>query len=44
MTELNRFNMGTSDADGYDGKDADDVDEEQEALYADGESAQKVEG
>jgi len=44
VTELNRFDMGTSDADGYDGKDADDVDEEEEALYADGESTQKVEG
>jgi hypothetical protein len=44
VTELNRFDMGTSDADGYNGKDADDVDEEEEALYADGESTQKVEG
>ena len=46
-TELERFNLGTSDVDGYegeDGEDADaDADEEEEASQADDGSTQNVE-
>jgi hypothetical protein len=44
-TELERFNLGTSDVDGYEGQDgADSVpDEEDEASQADDGSTQNVE-
>ena len=37
MTELERFNLGTSDVGGYEGEDGDDADadEEEEASQAD---------
>jgi len=45
--ELQRFDLGTSDIDGNEGEDGDDVDvdadEEEEALQADDESTQNVE-
>jgi hypothetical protein len=34
-TKLNRFDLGTSDVDGYEDKDGDDADEEEEASRAD---------
>jgi len=47
MTELERFDLGTSDVDGYEGEDGDnadaDADEEVEALQADDGSKQNVE-
>ena len=45
MTELQRFNLGTSDVDGYDGDYGDDMDtdEEEEASLADDGSTQNVE-
>jgi len=44
-TELERFDLGTSDVDGYEGDDGDDADadEEEEALLADDGSTQNVE-
>jgi len=44
-TELERFDLGTSDVDGYEGKDGDDADadEEEEASQADAGSTQNVE-
>jgi len=44
-TELERFDLGTSDVDGYEGEDGDDadVDEEEEASQAEDESTQNVE-
>ena len=44
-TELERFDLGTSDVDGYEGEDGDDADadEEQEASQADDGSTQNVE-
>jgi len=46
-TELERFDLGTSDVDGYEGKDGDDADadadEEEEASQADDGSTQNVE-
>jgi hypothetical protein len=44
-TELERFDQGTSDVDGYEGEDGDDadVDEEEEASQADDGSTQNVE-
>jgi len=47
MTELQRFDLGTSDVDGYEGKDGDDVDadadEEEQSSQADDGSTQNVE-
>jgi len=45
VTELERFDLGTSDDDGYEGEDGDDayVDEEEKALQADDGSTQNVE-
>jgi hypothetical protein len=45
VTELERFDLGTSDVDGYEGEDGDDadVDEEEQALQADDGSTQNVE-
>jgi hypothetical protein len=43
MTELERFDLGTSNANGYDGEDDDDADEAEEALEADDGSSQNVE-
>jgi hypothetical protein len=45
MTELERFDLGTSDVDGYQDKDGDDADvnEEQEASQADDGTTQNVE-
>jgi len=47
MTELKRFDLGTSDVDGYEGEDGDDADvdadEEEEALQTDDRSTQNVE-
>jgi len=45
-TELERFDRGTSDVDGYEGENWDDADadEEEEALQADAGSTQNVEG
>jgi hypothetical protein len=34
-TELESFDLGTSDVDGYEGEDGDDADEEEEASQAD---------
>jgi len=44
-TELERFDLGTSDVDGYEGDDGDDADadEEEEASLADDGSTQNVE-
>jgi len=44
-TELERFDLGTSDVDGYEGDNGDDADadEEEEALLADDGSTQNVE-
>jgi len=44
-TELERFNLGTGDFDGYEGEDGDDmdVDEEEEASQVDDGSMQNVE-
>jgi len=42
-TELNRFDLGTSDVDGYEGKDGDDAGEEDEASQADDGSTQNAE-
>jgi len=44
-TELKRFDLGTSDVDGYEGDDGDDADadEEDEASLADDGSTQNVE-
>jgi hypothetical protein len=44
-TELESFDLGTSDVDGYDGEDGDDpdVDEKEEASQADDGSTQNVE-
>jgi hypothetical protein len=44
-TELERFELGTSDANGYEGEDGDDADadEEEEASQADDGSTQNVE-
>jgi len=45
VTELERFDLGTSDVDGYEGEDGDDVyaDEEKESSQADDGSTQNVE-
>jgi hypothetical protein len=47
VTELERFDLGTSDVDGYEGEDGDDaeadVDEEEEASQVDDGSTQYVE-
>jgi len=45
VTELERFDLGTSDVDGYEGEDGDDayVDDEEEASQADDGSTQNVE-
>jgi len=45
MTELERFDLGTSDVDGYEGDDGDDAyaDEEEESSQADDGSTQNVE-
>jgi len=45
VTELRRFDLGTSDVDGYEGDDGEDVDvdEEEEASLADDGSTQNVE-
>jgi hypothetical protein len=44
-TELEKFDLGTSDVDGYDGEDGEDADtdDEEEASQADDGSMQKVE-
>jgi hypothetical protein len=42
-TELERFDMGTSDVDRYEGKDGNDADEKEEASQADNGSTQNVE-
>jgi len=44
VTELERFDLGTSDVDGYEGEDGDDADadEEEEASQADDGSIQNV--
>jgi len=44
-TELQRFDLGTGDVDGYEGDDGDDadVDEEEQASQADDGSTQNVE-
>jgi hypothetical protein len=44
-TELERFDLGTSDVDGYEGEDSDDADEdeEEEASQAEDGSTQNVE-
>jgi hypothetical protein len=44
-TELERFDLGTSDVEGYEGEDGDDADadEEEEASQADDGSMQNVE-
>jgi hypothetical protein len=42
-TELERFDLGTSDVDGYEGEDGDNADEEEEASQADDGSTQNVE-
>jgi hypothetical protein len=42
-TELERFDLGTFDVDGYEGEDGDNVDEEAEASQADDGSTQNVE-
>jgi hypothetical protein len=42
-TELERFDLGTSDVDGYEGEDCDDADEEEEVSQADDGSTQNVE-
>jgi hypothetical protein len=47
VMELERFDLGTSDLDGYEGEDGDDADadadEEEEASQVDNESTQNVE-
>jgi len=45
VTELDRFDLGTSDVDRYEGENGDDadVDKEEEALQADDGSTQNVE-
>jgi len=45
VTELKRFDLGSSDGDGYEGEDGDDAyaDEEEEASQADDGSTQNVE-
>jgi len=45
VTELERFDLGTCDVDGYEGEDGDDADadEEEEASQADDGSTQNVE-
>jgi len=47
MTQLERFDLGTSDVDGYEGEDDDDADadaeQEEEASQADDGSLQNVE-
>jgi len=44
-TELKRFDLGTTDVDGYEGEDGDDADadEEEEASHPDDGSTQNVE-
>jgi hypothetical protein len=42
-TELERFDLGTHDVNGYDGEVVDDVDEEEDASQADDGSMQIVE-
>jgi hypothetical protein len=42
-TELERFYLGTSDVDWYEGEDGDDADEEEDASQADDGSTQNVE-
>ena len=44
-TELQRFDLGTGDVDGYEGEDGDDADayEEEEALQTDDESTHNME-
>jgi hypothetical protein len=42
-TELEWFELGTGDVDGYEGEDGDDADEEEEASQADDGSTQNVE-
>jgi hypothetical protein len=44
-TELERFDLGTSDVDGYEGDDGDnaDADEEEDAYQADEELSQTLE-
>jgi hypothetical protein len=42
-TKLKTMNLETSDVDGYEGEDGDNVDEEEEALQADDGSMQNVE-
>jgi hypothetical protein len=42
-TDLGRFDLGTSDVDGYEGEDGDDADEEEDASHADDGSTQNVE-
>jgi len=45
VTELEKFDLGTSDVDGYEGEDGEDADahEEEEASHADDGSTQNVE-
>jgi len=43
VTELETFDLGTSDVDGYEGEDGDDADEEEEASQVDDGSTQNVE-
>jgi hypothetical protein len=42
-TDLEMFDLGNSDVDGYEGEDGDDADEEEEASQADDGSTQNVE-
>jgi hypothetical protein len=42
-TELDRFDLGTSDVEGYEGEDGNDADEDQEASQANDASTQNVE-
>ena len=42
-TELDRFDLGPSDIDGYEREDGDDADEEEDASQADDGSTQNVE-
>jgi hypothetical protein len=42
-TELERFDLGTSDVDGYEGEDGDDAEEEEEASQDDDGSTQNLE-
>jgi hypothetical protein len=43
VTELEWFDVGTSDVDRYEGEDGDDADEEEEASQVDDGSTQNVE-